>query len=163
MNIVHAPEVTHELLSLASKSNIVVSSYPACIVNGVRFVTHGRDVRLKMQNSGVSVLGTEHEIFYGQLQEILEFSYLNNFSVVLFKCKWFRCDSRHMVIENNITCINITSESYKDDQFILASQAQQVFYVEDPSCGPTWRVVQHVNHRSIWDITEDGMSDIDLL
>ena len=163
MNRVHAPEVTHELLSLASKSNIVVSSYPACIVNGVRFVTHGRDVRLKMQNSGVSVRGTEHEIFYGQLQEILEFSYLNDFSVVLFKCKWFRCDSRRMVTENNITSINITSESYKDDQFILASQAQQVFYVEDPSRGPNWRVVQHVNHRSIWDITEDGMSDIDLL
>ena len=105
----------------------------------------------------------EHEIFYGQLQEILEFSYLNDFSVVLFKCKWFRCDSRRMVTENNITSINITSESYKDDQFILALQAQQVFYVEDPSRGPNWRVVQHVNHRSIWDITEDGMSDIDLL
>ena len=68
-----------------------------------------------------------------------------------------------MVTENNITSINITSESYKDDQFILASQAQQVFYVEDPSRGPNWHVVQHVNHRSIWDITEDGMSDIDLL
>ncbi|KAL5566711.1 hypothetical protein UlMin_029875 [Ulmus minor] len=116
MNRVHAPEVTHELLSLASKSNIFVSSYPTCIVNGVRFVTHARDVRLKTQNSGVSVPGTENEI-----------------------------------------------ESYKDDQFILASQAQQVFYVEDPSRGPNWRVVQHVNHRSIWDITEDGMSDIDLL
>ncbi|KAL5582292.1 hypothetical protein UlMin_014734 [Ulmus minor] len=139
MNRVHAPEVTHELLSLASKSNIFVSSYPACIVNGVRFVTHARDVRLKTQNSGVSVPGTENEIFYGQLQQILEFSYLNDFSVVLF------------------------NESYKDDQFILASQAQQVFYVEDPSRGPNWRVVQHVNHRSIWDITEDGMSDIDLL
>ena len=68
-----------------------------------------------------------------------------------------------MVTENNITSINITSESYKDDQFILVSQAQQVFYVEDPSRGPNWLVVQHVNHRSIWDITEDGMSDIDLL
>ncbi|KAL5581538.1 hypothetical protein UlMin_013980 [Ulmus minor] len=139
MNRVHAPEVTHELLSLASKSNIFVSSYPACIVNGVRFVTHAHDVRLKTQNSGVSVPGTENEIFYGQLQQILEFSYLNDFSVVLF------------------------NESYKDDQFILASQAQQVFYVEDPSRGPNWRVVQHVNHRSIWNITEDGMSDIDLL
>ena len=73
MNRVHAPEVTHKLLSLASKLNIVVSSYPACIVNGVWFVTHGRDVGLKTQNSGVSVPGTEHEIFYGQLQEILSF------------------------------------------------------------------------------------------
>ena len=67
MNRVHAPEVTHELLSLASKSNIVVSSYPACIVNGVRFVTLEYDVRLKAQNSGVLVPGIGHEIFYGQL------------------------------------------------------------------------------------------------
>ena len=68
-----------------------------------------------------------------------------------------------MITENNITSIDITDEAYKDDQFILASQAKQVFYIEDPSCGLNWRVVQHVNHCSIWDITEDGLSDIDLL
>ena len=58
----------------------------------------------------------------------------------MFKCKWFKCDSRCMVTENNITNINITSEAYKDDQFILASQAKQVFYVKDLSSGPNWRV-----------------------
>ena len=89
----------------------------------------------------VLVPGTEHEIFYGQLQEILQFSYLNSLSVVLFRCKWFKCDSRHMVTENNITSIEITGEVYKDDHFILASQVKQVFYVEDPSRGPNWRVV----------------------
>ncbi|KAL5552401.1 hypothetical protein UlMin_002577 [Ulmus minor] len=128
-----APEVTTELLSLSSKTNMVVSSYPACIVNYVRFVTHDRDVRLRTQN------------------------------IVLFRCKWFKCDSKHMVTENNITSIDINGEAYKDDQFILASQAKQVFYVADPSRGPNWRVVQHVKHRSIWDITDDGLSDIDLL
>ena len=158
-----APEVTTELLSLSSKTNMVVSSYPTCIVNGVRFVTHDRDARLKTQNSGVSVLGTGQEMFYGQLQEILEFSYLNRFSVVLFRCKWFKCDSKHMIIENNITSIDINGEAYKDDQFIVASQAKHVFYVADPPRGPNWCVVQHVKHRSIWDITDDGLSDIDLL
>ena len=111
----------------------------------------------------MSVPRTGQEMFYGQLHEILEFSYLNRFSVVLFRCKWFKCDSNHMVTENNITSININGEAYKDDQFILASQAKQVFYVADPSRGPNWRVVQHVKHRSIWDITDDGLSDIDLL
>ena len=92
MDRMKSPEVTHELLYLASKSNIVVSSYPAYIVNRVRFVTHDRDARLKTQNNGVSVLGTGQEMFYGQLQEILEFSYLNRFSIVLFRFKWFKCD-----------------------------------------------------------------------
>ena len=141
MRRMQAPEVTNELLSLASKSNKVVSSYPACIVNGVRFVTHDRDARLKTQNSGVSVPGTGQEIFYGQLHEILEFSNLNGFSVVLFRCKWFKCDLKRMITENNITSIDITGEAYKDDQFILTSQAKQVFYVEDPARGPNWRVV----------------------
>ena len=68
-----------------------------------------------------------------------------------------------MITENNITSIDINGEAYKDDQFILASQAKHVFYITDPSHGPNWRVVQHVKHRSIWDITDDGLSDIDLL
>lgn len=68
-----------------------------------------------------------------------------------------------MVTENNITTIDITGEAYEDDQFILASQEKEVFYVENPSCSPNWRVVQHVNHRSVWDIAKDGLSDIDLL
>ena len=68
-----------------------------------------------------------------------------------------------MITENNITSIDINGEAYKDGQFILASQAKQVFYVVDPSRGPNWRVVQHVKHRSIWDVTDDGLSDIDLL
>ncbi|KAL5571521.1 hypothetical protein UlMin_021118 [Ulmus minor] len=101
MHRMQAPEVTTELLSLSSKTNMVVSSYPACIVNGVRFVTHDRNVRLRTQNSGVS--------------------------------------------------------------FILTSQVKHVFYVADLSRGPNWCVVQHVKHRSIWDITDDGLSDIDLL
>ena len=61
------------------------------------------------------------EIIYGQLQEILEFSYLNGFSVVLFRCKCFKCDFKRMITANNITSIDINGEAYKDDQFILAS------------------------------------------
>ena len=46
-----------------------------------------------------------------------------------------------MVIEKNITSIDISDEVYKDDQFILASQAKQVFYVKDPSRCSNWRIV----------------------
>ena len=84
-------------------------------MNRVRFVTHDRDARLKIQNSGVSMPETRQEIFYRQLQEILEFSYLNGLSFVLLRCKWFKCDSRCMITENNIISIDITGEAYKDD------------------------------------------------
>ena len=94
---------------------MLVSSYLACIVNGVWFVTCDRDVRLKTQNNGMSVPGTGHEKFYEQLQDILEFSYLNDFSVILFRCRWFKYDARQKVTEKNISSININDEAYKDD------------------------------------------------
>ncbi|KAL2512828.1 Uncharacterized protein Adt_18428 [Abeliophyllum distichum] len=118
---INADDVSPELLSLASQTNDVVHSYPACIVNGVRFLTYDRDIRRKTQNSGVSIAGTSDEIFYGQLQDILELSYINSFSVVVFRCRWFKCDGKRKVTENNITSIDTSREAYKDDQFILAS------------------------------------------
>ena len=59
----NVPKVTLEILSMSSMSTMVVSLYPACIVNGVRFVTRDQNVRLKTHNSGVSVMGTGNEIF----------------------------------------------------------------------------------------------------
>ena len=101
-----------ELYSLAQDPLWNVSSYSACITNGVRFVTYNRDNRHKTQNSGVSVPGTDGNIFYGQLEDILEFTYLNDFSVILFKCKWFNTDpmKKKIKIDNSITSINISSE-----------------------------------------------------
>ncbi|GJX40293.1 hypothetical protein Tco_0255283 [Tanacetum coccineum] len=47
-------------------------------VNGVRFVVHSRDERRTTPNNGIcSPDGNDGEMYYGQLQEILEFSYLS--------------------------------------------------------------------------------------
>ena len=69
--------------------------------------------------------------------------------MILFKCKWFNIDptkEKTIKIDNNIISINISSEWFKDNQFILASQAKQVFYVDDLFNGPNWKVVVDVNH-----------------
>ncbi|GKB94840.1 hypothetical protein Tco_0980977, partial [Tanacetum coccineum] len=66
-----------------------------------------RDERHTTQNSGIcSPGGNDGEMYYGQLQEILEFSYLS-FKVVLFRVKWF--DTRNegrkvqrLVLRNNL-------------------------------------------------------------
>nr|GEZ34468.1 hypothetical protein [Tanacetum cinerariifolium] len=89
-------------------------------------------------------------MYYGQLEEILEFSYMS-FKVVLFRVKWFdtRNEGRKIkrfVIRNNITQIWAYSESFKYDQYILATQVKQVFYLEDMDRRPpNWKVVQDVN------------------
>ena len=43
---------------------------------------------------------------------------------------------------------------YRNDPFILASQAQQVFYVNDPKFGSNWKIVEKSHHRHIWDVLE---------
>nr|GEX44163.1 EF-hand domain pair [Tanacetum cinerariifolium] len=48
-------------------------------MNGVRFVVHNRDERRTTQNSGICSPGEkDRELYYGQLEEILEFSYRVN-------------------------------------------------------------------------------------
>ena len=78
-----------ELFALANGPAIHANSYSVCIVNGVRFVVHSRDIRRTTQNSGVSTYGVDGYTFYGQLEEILELNYVSGCNVVLFRCKWF--------------------------------------------------------------------------
>ena len=59
-----SPEVTLELLSLASRSNLHVYLYPACVVNRVRFLTRDHDNQQKTQNTDVFVPGMGDETFY---------------------------------------------------------------------------------------------------
>ncbi|GJX85274.1 hypothetical protein Tco_0336048 [Tanacetum coccineum] len=120
-------------------------------------VCRARDERRTTQNSGIcSPGGNDGEMYYGQLQEILEFSYLS-FKVVLFRVKWF--DTRNegrkvqrLVLRNNMTQILTKDEAFKDDQYILATQVKQCFYLEDMARRPPhWKVVEHVNHKKFSD------------
>ena len=125
----------------------------------MKFTVHTRDQHRNTQNSGVSTAGHNGMTYYGQLEEILELIYTGGRNVVMFRCKWFdtgksgrnsRCDTK-----NNITSISVKSEWCKNDQYILATQANQVFYIEDPSKNDHWRVVQYGYNRKIWDLEEN--------
>jgi hypothetical protein len=155
MKTQNSPELHEELYAISMSAEMSVSTYTACIVNGVRFMVHERDEQRTTQNSGVLVEGENNEKYYGQLEEIIELRYPLGFSTVLFRCKWF--DTRMGVSnENNITSINTELEWDKEDQLIFASQAKQVFYIREPSRGNRnnnhrW-VVENVHHRQIWDL-----------
>ena len=157
-----------ELLALAN-GPLDVYSYTACIVNGVRFVVHSRDLNRTTQNSGVSTTDADGRPYYGVLEEILELCYLGGRKVVLFRCKWFKTDKQGCLTKDNITSICTRTEWYKEEQYILATQATQVFYLDDPvkrrgESGKYWKVVQEVHHRKIWDRDiNDGDIEVDLL
>ncbi|GJZ44470.1 retrotransposon gag domain, retroviral aspartyl protease [Tanacetum coccineum] len=77
-----------ELFALACGLSQTPISVNSCVVNGVRYVVHSRDERRTAQNSDICSPGPDGEMYYGQLEQILEFSYLS-FKTVLFRVKWF--------------------------------------------------------------------------
>ncbi|KAM6567672.1 hypothetical protein CsatA_026800 [Cannabis sativa] len=146
-----------ELLALASGSDHLGTYYEGCIVNGVRFMATKRDEKRSTQNSGVFVAGTEGFNYYGTLTEVLKLTFTGVYSVTLFKCKWYNTNPRRkkIIVENLITSINVSGVWYKDEPYVLASQAKQVFYLDDLLRGKNWKIVENVNHRQIWDIVDD--------
>ncbi|GJU97831.1 reverse transcriptase domain-containing protein [Tanacetum coccineum] len=144
------PSISDELFALACGPNSTPISINSYIVNGVRFVVHNRDKRCTTQNNDIT--SKDGEMYYGQLEEILELWYMS-FKVVLFQVKWFNTSNegrkvKYFVIRNNITQILASSESFNDQQYILATQVKQVFYLEDMARRPLhWKVVQDVNHK----------------
>ncbi|KAL6333794.1 hypothetical protein AAG906_028980 [Vitis piasezkii] len=133
-----SPEATDELYSLASGPDRRVSLYHSCVVNGIRFHTKDRDDRHTTQNSGVLVLGDHYEDmidFYGVLLNVVVLDYIFNNQVVLFKLQ----------DDGVLRCINVDNKWYEEDPYVLASQAQQIFYVNDPKLGSSWKVQTTTN------------------
>ena len=102
--------------------------YNGCVINRVRFVTTSREVGLKTQNSGVSVVG-EHNgkqiSFYGLLTDVVQLNYFEHHRVFLFKCKWFdthRDGSEE--INEDMKSIWISRTWYDNDPYVLADMCQ---------------------------------------
>lgn len=137
--------------------------YSGCICNGIRFHTKERDNRRKSQNSGLVVQGDHHGMsidFYGQLNKVWEMTYMFGHRVVLFQCEWFNTGSnRTFRTETHLTTIDVRSRWYQNDPFVLPSQVQQVFYVNDTKLGEHWKVVERFQRRGIWNVPE--LEDVD--
>ncbi|KAA0068183.1 uncharacterized protein E6C27_scaffold238G001570 [Cucumis melo var. makuwa] len=128
--------ISDDLYALACGPNDFARSYSGCITNGVRFHTKDRDSRRTSQNSGV----------------------------VLFKCEWYDTSLRknRINIVDGFTSINIRNRWYKDEPFILVSQAAQVFYVDDYKLGQDWKIVQQIQPRHVWDIPEIESNELEV-
>ena len=65
--------------------------------------------------------------FYGVITEIWKLDY-RSFRIPVFKCDWI--DSTVGIKEETgIILVDLSRTRYKDDPFIMATQAKQVFYV----------------------------------
>lgn len=118
-----------------------------------------------MQNSGIMVPGSHNNgesDFYGQLVSVVKLDFPYGYSVFLFKCEWFNTVNtrkrKKIIRDYHLTSLNVNDKWYAKDSFVLAKQAQQVFYLDDPNFGSGWKVIQKIRHRHIWDMPENEQS-----
>ncbi|KAF5467964.1 hypothetical protein F2P56_012164 [Juglans regia] len=156
--------VSDDLYAIACGPDPWVGSYSGCIMNGIRFHTKLREVNRRTQNSGV-VVTSEHQgtmvDFYGVLNDILEVRYMGWRRVWLFSCDWFDVGDtiRGIKIGDHLTSVNMSKTWYKDDPFVLASQASQVFYLKDTKLSGSWHVVQKITYRNVYDVESVHLDD----
>ncbi|XP_071695088.1 uncharacterized protein [Rutidosis leptorrhynchoides] len=136
--------ITSDITALANSPYVVVKKYRGYNINGFRF--HIKDVEKNRttQNSGVmidvvtssfsSASDNNHILgdvtYYGVLNNIIELQYADK-NVVLFHCDWISGGSRIKVNENTFTTLDFRGMKPTKEPYILALQAQQVFYVQD--------------------------------
>ncbi|KAL0005927.1 hypothetical protein SO802_013488 [Lithocarpus litseifolius] len=111
----------------------------------------------KTQNSGVSVATKGGISYYGVLTDIIKLNYSGNIRHMLFKCTWVDDQNRRGYKNDEIgfPMVNFThsihgGEELVDELYVLASQATQVFYVEDKR-QKDWYVVVKTKARDVFD------------
>ncbi|XP_042387441.1 uncharacterized protein LOC121979516 [Zingiber officinale] len=163
---------TSSLTWLAHGPRAQIIKYNSYVINGNLYQTKARDDDRVCQNSGVSLVANTMLVcsakdknplladvsFYGVIEEIWELDY-HQFHVPLFKCAWVANDKG--IINNDecgFTLVNLNKRGHKNDEFLLASQVNQVFYIDDPLT-KGWSIVLPVPNRCYeGDADDDGSS-----
>jgi len=140
-------DIDEDLYSLACRPINRVRSYTACIINGVRYHTKAREEHRQTQNSTIKTEGTHNDgtiDFYGTITDIIELTYAKNNkgnrTIILLRCEFYNLEGRtyQMKDDGYFKSINIQGRWYKNDPFILAIEASQVFFLEDTKFGSSW-------------------------
>lgn len=159
-------QLSEELRALAHGPNPVGKRYRGFIINGFRFHVKRFEIYRKTQNSGLVVTAETSSFasrndnnpvvgevtYYGVLKDIIELEYpIIGKKIVMFECDWVSPGRAQKHDENGFTLVNFSMSKQHDEPFVLASQAQQVFYVEDP-VEKGWHVVVRAKARDSFDM-----------
>ncbi|KAL6321680.1 hypothetical protein AAG906_031189 [Vitis piasezkii] len=160
---VGAPIPGGQVVWIAHGPSHYVSKYHGYVINGCRYHTKERDDLRATQNSGVSIVASTLQIasakdqnpvfgelcFYGIITEIWDLDY-TMFRIPVFKCDWVDNRNGIKVDDLGFTLVDFNKTAHKSDPFILASQAKQVFYVQDQH-DPRWSVVLSTPQKDFLD------------
>ena len=154
------PNVDKVVEKLGEGPDYKVKSYQGFDINGYTFYTKVQDEKSTMQNSAVTVIASTTEFdmtnhdsrvriatdsYYGVIEEIWELNY-SSFTVPLFRCKWVNNRTGVKIDEHGFTLVDLTTNGYASEPFILAKLVTQVFYVKDPS-KPRYHIVLQSKRR----------------
>ncbi|CAA0810561.1 Unknown protein, partial [Striga hermonthica] len=166
--VANCPSTSNTVSWLAAGPNFDIISWRGYDINGYLFYTKERDEKSTMQNSGVSVEAESMHFssakdknplcasssYFGIIEEIWELNYVK-FTVPVFKCKWVDSNNGVKVDELGFTFVDFRKVGYKNEPFIMASQAKQVFYIIDPS-NENCSVVLHGKRQ----VSDDDKNDL---
>ncbi|KAL0401696.1 UNVERIFIED_CONTAM: hypothetical protein Slati_4199500 [Sesamum latifolium] len=117
-----------------------VTTFLCYFVNGYNFHTEHHNVGKSTFNCGVCVKSKSYtdmdSDFYGILEEVIQLDYplIPNMQIILFKYRWvdpvrgMKVHPRYHLVD-----VNFKKVYQKNEPFILAQQAVQVYYTEYPS------------------------------
>ncbi|XP_028758521.1 uncharacterized protein LOC114717527 [Neltuma alba] len=157
---------------LASGPNYNVTTWSGYDINGYSFYTKYQDDKSTMQNSGVMVVAEAMHFssskdknpkwasmqYFGIIEEIWEIDYYK-FKVPIFKCKWVDSNNGVKIDMSSLALINLNKVGHKEDPFIMAVHAKQVFYVTDP-IDKNWSVVLHGKSLIAYEENDESYCDI---
>ncbi|KAK1678701.1 hypothetical protein QYE76_039549 [Lolium multiflorum] len=121
-----------QLYLLAKQPSSTISTFQGYEINGNTFYTFAQDKKSTNQNSGVrfdAEDGNGNKVtYYGYIEEIWELDYGPNFSVPLFRCKWFNLkDGVQVDPQYGMTTVDFKNLGYDTEPFVLASEVAQFF------------------------------------
>ncbi|CAL2238708.1 unnamed protein product [Prunus armeniaca] len=161
--------VSENLRWLAAGPNMAMPLYRSYLIKGIKFNIKAQDDVRTTQNSGVYLLAHTMQVasakdknpilsnmgFYGVIQEIWDLDY-QKFTIPVFRCDWIDNTSGLVVDELGFTLVDLSKIGHRNDQFVLASQVKQVFFVDDPM-HRGWSVVLSMSNREYNDVIGDDV------
>jgi len=158
---------------LANEPNYNVLCWSRYNINKFSFCTKSQDDKSTMQNSEVMIMAfamlfssskdknfvLASIAYFGVIEEIWELDY-SKFKVPVFKCKWVNSNNGVQIDEFGYTLLDLDKVGYRDEHFIMAAHARQIFYVKDPS-NNMWLVVLQRKNMHLSDENDDSTLDID--
>ncbi|XP_051152423.1 uncharacterized protein LOC127266277 [Andrographis paniculata] len=162
--------VTDYMKTLARGPNRHAIRYTSCIVGGLRFrvksIDDGKKTRCAgvMLNANTMSFASARDInpcsgtvaYYGMVTDIIEVQYNNENKHLLFKCDWVDPERGMKEDEFRYKLVNFSHLMYSknlptDEPFCLATQARQIWYIDDPIDG-AWSVVVPMVKRDNYDV-----------